>query len=194
MHGASSACVLRRPQAYALPKAYPRHTDFQVTVHAAVPVQASSALASARNHGTIGSTSHRIRCTCTSHLSRTRCMLRLYVPTYEHGLAVFGPPKSVNVKTGKMQVRATRRAPLTAALAIACTARAHACMNRTQIHTLQHYSRTSDLPSPTMRHFTKGAQQAFQTLPTLTTHSPPHTAPYQRRTRKPDDEPFHNTQ
>ena len=83
--------------------------------------------------------------------------------------------KSVNVNRSQMQVRATRRAPLTAALAIACTACAYTCMDRTQIHTLQHYSRTSDLPSPTMRHFTKGTQQASQTLPNLTTHSPQHT-------------------
>ena len=74
-----------------------------------------------------------------------------------------------------MQVRATHRAPLTAALAIARTACAHTRMNRTQIHTLQHSSRTSELPSPTMRHFTTSVQQAFQTLPNLTTHSPQHT-------------------
>ena len=77
-----------------------------------------------------------------------------------------------------MQVRATHRVPPTAALVITCIACAHACMNRTQIHTLQHSSRTSELPSPTMRHFTTTEQQAFQTLPTLTTHSLPHIAPH----------------
>ena len=75
-------------------------------------------------------------------------------------------------------MRAAHRVPPTAALAIACIACAHTCMNRTQIHTLQHSSRTRVLPNLTMRHFTTRTQQTSQTLPTLSTHSPPHTAPH----------------
>ena len=85
--------------------------------------------------------------------------------------------KGVNTRHSNA-MRAAHRVPPTAALAIACIACAHICMNRTQIHTLQHSSRTRVLPNLTMRHFTTRTQQTSQTLPTLSTHSPPHTAPH----------------
>ena len=72
-------------------------------------------------------------------------------------------------------VWAAHRAPPTAALAIACIACANTCTNRAQIHTLQHPSGTRALPNLTMRHFTTHTHQTFQTLPTLSTHSPPST-------------------
>ena len=85
--------------------------------------------------------------------------------------------KGVNTRHSNA-MRAAHRVPPTAALAIACIACAHTCMNRTQIHTLHHSSRTRVLPNLTMRHFTTRTQQTSQTLPTLSTHSPPHTAPH----------------